>query len=64
MSDYQGVPLAERDAKWTTRRALLIEELASEARARHPNASWAQLSARVMAEVDLRMLYERFGHEP
>jgi hypothetical protein len=64
MRNYQDVPLAERDAKWTLRRSLLIEELTPQLRAQHPSASWAQISARVIAEVDLRMLHERFGQVP
>lgn len=53
-----------RDAKWTVRRTALIAEVTSAVRAQFPSALRTQLTATIMAEVDLRMLYERFGNEP
>jgi hypothetical protein len=64
MNSPQRVPLVERDAHWKTRRTRLIEELTPQLRAQHPGDTWPQLSTRVLAEVDLRLLYERFGNEP
>ena len=60
----QDPQIRERDTHWAARRNALIEELTPVLRAQCPEATWVQLGARVVAEVDVRMLYERFGHEP
>ena len=51
-------------AQSIARRTSLISELTPSIRALHPDASWKDLADRIAAEVDLRLLYERFGSEP
>ena len=58
--------LSDGDVKdpWGARRRQLLEEVTSSMRKRFPNLSWKTHSELVEAEVDARLLYERYGREP
>ena len=50
--------------QWDARRLELIKELTPEIRAKFPLVSWKTHGELVTAAVEVKLLYERFGHEP
>jgi hypothetical protein len=59
-----GKPKTTRELLWDDRRAQLIAELTPEVREEKPHLTPRSVQAIVVKRADMKLLYERFSHEP
>lgn len=60
----QARPATNWDSRWEKRRAEIIAEITPALRAQYPELSWQQLNVLIDKRADLRLIYDRFSHEP
>lgn len=52
------------DARWDRRRAEIVAELAPKLAAQYPHLPVDALRELIETRADVRLIYDRFGHEP